>query len=140
MPAFRAAVKEADPWTIMASYNKINGVYATEHYYLLNEVLKNEWGYKGFVVSDWGAVHSTVPVGKVGMDLEMPGPAKFLDEKLVDAVKNSDVTEEAINDKVRRILRIIYKSGSFDNKKNIPIYHIKILFNLNWDDKQLLKV
>ena len=123
MPAFKAAVKEADPWTIMASYNKINGIYATEHYYLLNEVLKNEWGYKGFVVSDWGAVHSTVPVGKVGMDLEMPGPAKFLDEKLVDAVKNGDVTEEAVNDKVRRILRIIYKSGSFDNKKeysNIP--------------------
>lgn len=117
LPAFKAAVEEADPWTVMASYNKINGIFATENYYLLNEILKEEWGYKGFVVSDWTAVHSTVPVGKVGMDLEMPGPAKFLDEKLVKAVKNGEVSQEAIDDKVRRILRIIYKSGSFDNKK-----------------------
>jgi beta-glucosidase len=117
MPGFKAAVKEAEPWTIMASYNKINGTYATEHQYLLNEVLKDEWGYKGFVVSDWGAVHSTVPVGKVGMDLEMPGPANFLDKKLVDAVKKGEVSEETIDDKVRRILRIVYKTGSFESKK-----------------------
>lgn len=117
LPAFKAAVEEADPWTVMASYNKINGIFATENYYLLNEILKEEWGYKGYVVSDWGAVHSTVPVGKVGMDLEMPGPAKFLDDKLVKAVNKGEVSQEAIDDKVRRILRIIYKSGSFDNKK-----------------------
>ncbi|MHA1728935.1 MAG: beta-glucosidase H [Promethearchaeota archaeon] len=119
MPAFKAAVEEADPWTVMASYNKINGIFATEHYYLLNEVLKGEWGYKGFVVSDWTAVHNTIPSGKVGMDLEMPGPAKYFDEKLVKAVENGDVSFKAVDDKVRRILRIIYKSGSFDEKKSI---------------------
>jgi len=89
-------VKEADPWTVMAAYNKINGTFASEHPYLLTDILKKEWGFEGFVVSDWTAVKSTVPAANAGMDLEMPGPPRFLDDKLVQAVKKGLVSEEII--------------------------------------------
>ena len=117
LPAFKAAVEEADPWTVMAAYNKINGTYATEQRYLLSDILKGEWGYKGFVVSDWGAVHSTIPAAKAGTDLEMPGPAKFFGKQLMKAVKEGKVSESVIDDKVRRILRIVFKSGAFEERK-----------------------
>ncbi len=74
LAAFEKAVKQARPWTVMCSYNKINGTYGSEHHYLLTEILKNEWGFEGFVVSDWGAVHDRLASLKAGLDLEMPGP------------------------------------------------------------------
>ena len=73
LPAFETVIKEGDPWSVMASYNKINGTHAAENRWLLTDLLKTEWGYKGFVVSDWGAVHSTATTVNAGMDLEMPG-------------------------------------------------------------------
>ena len=76
--AFEQVVKAANPWTVMASYNKVRGTYASENPHLLTEILKDEWGYDGVVVSDWGAVHSTVPSARSGLDLEMPGPPKYL--------------------------------------------------------------
>ncbi len=118
-PAFQAAVQEAQPWTVMCSYNRVNGVYASENKHLLTDILKNEWGFQGFVVSDWGAVHSTVPAANAGLDLEMPGPARFLGDALVSAVNKGEVSQELINDKVRRILRIIFKSGAFDGEKTV---------------------
>jgi beta-glucosidase len=117
---FRIAVREAQPRTVMAAYNKVNGTFASEHSYLLTDILKGEWGFEGLVVSDWTAVKSTVPVANAGMDLEMPGPPKFLDQKLVQAVKDGLVNEEVIDDKVRRILRIISKAGAFETPGEMP--------------------
>ena len=117
LPSFKAAVQESQAWTVMCSYNKINGTFASENKYLLTDILKSEWGFEGFVISDWGAVHSTVPVANAGLDLEMPGPARFFGDALVSAVKQGEVSQETVDDKVRRILRIIFKSGAFDGAK-----------------------
>ncbi len=111
LPTFEAAVKESQPWTVMCSYNQINGTYASENKRFLTEILKEEWGFEGFVVSDWGAVHSTVPAANAGLELEMPGPALFFRDALLAAVKRGEVGEEIIDDKIRRILGIIIKSG-----------------------------
>ncbi len=111
---FEMIVKEADPWTVMCSYNRINGVYASENDYLLNRILKGEWGFKGVVVSDWGANHTTVESVSGGLDLEMPGPALYYGRLLEAAVHTWQVNEEVINEAVRRILRMIIKSGKMD--------------------------
>ncbi|MGD9143727.1 MAG: glycoside hydrolase family 3 C-terminal domain-containing protein, partial [Dehalococcoidia bacterium] len=93
---------------------RINGTYASENEVFLTGILKKEWNFEGFIVSDWGAVHNTVPAANAGVDMEMPGPARCFGEDLVDAVNNREVSEETINNKVRRILSIIDKSGTFD--------------------------
>ncbi|MCK9279026.1 MAG: glycoside hydrolase family 3 C-terminal domain-containing protein [Melioribacteraceae bacterium] len=114
-PAFKAAVQQADVYTAMCSYNKVNGHYASENDYLLIDKLKNEWGFKGLVMSDWGAVHSSLPVANGGLDLEMPTGA-FLNQKtLIPAINNGDLSIDKINDKVRRILYTMYKVNLFDN-------------------------
>ncbi|MCL6430671.1 MAG: glycoside hydrolase family 3 C-terminal domain-containing protein [Anaerolineae bacterium] len=120
LPAFEAAVKEADPWTVMCSYNKINGVYASEHRHLLREILKGEWGFVGAVISDWGATHSTVPAIEGGLDLEMPGPAKYFGDLLHEAVWLKLVDESVIDESVRRILRLIVLSGRLDEPAARP--------------------
>jgi beta-glucosidase len=112
LPAFKAAVKEADVWTVMAAYNKLGGDYCSENKHLLVDILKGEWGFRGFVVSDWGATHSTVQAANAGLDLEMPY-GKFFDEKLLGAVKKGDVSEAVIDDKIRRLLRVRFKAGLF---------------------------
>jgi len=117
LPAFKAAVLEAQPWTVMCSYNKINGVYASENRYLLTEILKEEWDFEGFVVSDWGAVHDRVKSANAGLDLEMPGSPDRRAEELVEAVKEGTVAEETLDDKIRRILRIAVKAGAFEGPK-----------------------
>ncbi len=91
LPAFEAAVKKAKPWTVMCSYNKINGTYAAENHRLLTEILKDEWGFEGFVVSDWGAVHDRVEALKAGLDLEMPGPRERRVKAVVDAVRSGEL-------------------------------------------------
>lgn len=112
-PSMKAAVQEADTWSVMTSYNKVNGDYGSESKYLLTDVLKEEWGFDGFVVSDWNGTHSTVKMANAGLDLEMPH-AKFYGTKLLDAVNNGDVAESIINDKVSRILRGMFKARLFD--------------------------
>jgi beta-glucosidase len=112
-PAFKAAVKEAGALSIMPAYNKVNGTYCTENEYLMKE-LKDEWGFKGFTVSDWGATHSTVEAALAGLDVEMPGGTYF-GKSLLDAVKGGEVGENIINDKVARILRTMFITGLFDN-------------------------
>lgn len=112
-PAFKVAVQEADTWSIMAAYNRFRGTYACENKYLLQDVLKDEWGFTGVVVSDWGGARSTVPMANSGLDLEMPR-SKYYGEKLLKAVKTGEVTEEKLNDKVSRILSIMFKAGLFD--------------------------
>ncbi len=113
LPAFEAAVKEANVGSVMAAYNRVNGVYASENAHLLTDILKGEWAFEGFVVSDWGATHSTVDAAKNGLDIEMPGDAYF-GEKLLDAVKDGTIPQSTIDEKVRRILRTMMRFGLFE--------------------------
>ena len=114
LPAFRAAVQEGGAWSVMAAYNKVNGEEATENRYLLTEVLKRQWGFRGFVMSDWDAVESTVPVLRAGLDLEMPH-GRFLDAPAVKrALQAGEITVDAVDDSVRRILRAMISMGLLD--------------------------
>jgi beta-glucosidase len=120
LPAFEAVVKEAHPWTVMCSYNRINGVYASQNDHLLNEILREEWGFDGAVVSDWGANHTTTESVKGGLDIEMPGPAKYYGRLLVEAVRNWQIDEAAVDNAARRILRTILRSGKLDEPAGVP--------------------
>jgi len=117
LAAFERVVREADPWTVMASYNRLNGTHASQHRGLLTDILKDEWGYEGMVVSDWTAVRSTAPSANAGMDLEMPGPAKWFGDKLLGAVQSGGVAEAQIDDNARRVLRLIVRSGLMDGPR-----------------------
>ena len=121
LPAFEKAVKQAQPWTVMCSYNKVNGTFASEHQQLLTEILKEEWGFEGLVVSDWGAVRNRVSALKAGLDWEMPGPQDLRVKAVVEAVRSGDLSESTLDESVRRILRIVFKAketakgnGTFD--------------------------
>ncbi|HVT13286.1 MAG TPA: glycoside hydrolase family 3 C-terminal domain-containing protein [Fimbriimonadaceae bacterium] len=116
LPAFEAAVKKGHVWAVMASYNLINGTYASENDWLQNQVLKKEWGFNGVVMSDWGATHSAAKAANNGLDLEMPGGEFFTQKGLMPAVKSGVVSEATIDDKVRRILRMAISIGAFDRK------------------------
>ena len=113
---FEATVREARPWTIMAAYNRVNGTFATEHRELQVDVLKNEWGFDGLIVSDWFAVKNTVGAANGGLDLEMPGPARFFGPPLAQAVKDGAVAETELDDKVRRVLRMLLRAGAFEQE------------------------
>ena len=123
-PAFKASVVEAGAWSVMTAYNQVNGYHCTENNYLQTDVLKNEWGFKGFVVSDWGAVHSTIGTANNGLDLEMDGAspvgAYWGNGQLLAAVNNGDVAEATVDDKVKRILRAMYASGILQVPNNAP--------------------
>jgi beta-glucosidase len=120
LPAFETAVKKAKPWTVMCAYNKLNGIYGSENHRLLLDILKDEWGFEGFVVSDWGAVHERVASLKAGLDLEMPGPRERRVKLVVEAVRSKLLDEAVLDESVRRILGIVFKAaettkgGSFD--------------------------
>ena len=116
-PAFKAAVEEANVLAVMSAYNKLNGPYCSENDYLLIDKLKNEWGFKGLVMSDWGAVHSSIPTFNGGLDLEMP-TGKYLNrDSLLNKLKSGELDESKLNDKVRRILRVMFTIGLFDDYK-----------------------
>lgn len=114
---FEIAIKRSNPWTIMASYNRINGIYACSHDFLMNQVLKGEWGYDGLVISDWYAAKETVPNARGGLDLEMPGPAIAWGSKLLEAVEQGDVAESVLDDKVERLLLCMSRAGLMDDVK-----------------------
>ena len=114
LSAFERVVAAAKPWTVMASYNKLRGIFASANPHLLEDILKGEWGYDGVVVSDWGAVHSTAPSAAGGLDLEMPGPPRYFGDKLVAAVKAGEVAEARIEDAARRLIRLILRAGLLD--------------------------
>ncbi len=119
LPPFEAAVREANPWTIMASYNLVNGVAASESSYLLTEILRNEWGFDGVVISDWfESVKSTAASINAGLDLEMPAPL-WRGKKLLAAVEQGEVKEETIDTSVRRLLLLLEKAGLFEHPEAI---------------------
>ncbi|HEX5691116.1 MAG TPA: glycoside hydrolase family 3 protein, partial [Roseiflexaceae bacterium] len=115
LPPFEAAVKEAGTWAVMCAYNRLNGTFASEHPWLLTELLRGEWGYDGIVMSDWFATHSTSIAINAGLDLEMPGPSKFRGERLLDALRSGKTSEGTVDESVRRMLRLIARVGAFEN-------------------------
>ena len=134
LPAFKAAVQEANVWTVMSAYNKVNGVHCGENMQLLHDILQGEFGFKGFVISDWGSTYSTVATVNAGMDLEMPGGAPMKPwlaspqtqaagnsdgwlaaDKVLAEVKAGQISEGTFDANVGRILRVIFVSGLFDH-------------------------
>lgn len=111
LKAFEIAVTEANPWTVMCSYNRINNTYASENKFLLTDILRNKWDYKGLVVSDWGAVHIRSEGVKAGLDLEMPGNKGFNDKKVLKAVKSGSLSEAQIDACAERVTELVLKSN-----------------------------
>ncbi|MFD1401346.1 glycoside hydrolase family 3 C-terminal domain-containing protein [Robinsoniella peoriensis] len=109
LAAFEGAVKQSKPWTVMCSYNRINGTYACENKKYLTDILRDEWGFDGFVVSDWGAVNDRVDSLKAGLELEMPSSFGINDKKIAEAVKAGTLSEECLDEAVERVLNIVYK-------------------------------
>ncbi|QJX49270.1 glycosyl hydrolase [Hymenobacter taeanensis] len=145
LPGFKAAVQQGGVYTLMGSYNKFRGQYATENAYLMNTILKGEWGFKGLVISDWGSVHNTQDALRNGTDLEMGtdlslmysnvdqsaaagGPSAsqslydrfFLADAALEAIKKDKTLEPLLDDKVRRILRVMYATNMLDGAKRKP--------------------
>ena len=108
-PAFETAVKKAQPYTFMCSYNQINGTFASENKWLLTDVLRGDWGFKGYVMSDWGAVNDRVKGLEAGLELEMPSSGGANDALITAAVKDGSLKEEVLDQAVERILRIIFE-------------------------------
>ena len=109
LAAFETVVKKAQPWTIMCSYNRINGVYSCENDWLLNKVLRDEWGFEGLVMTDWGAMDERVPSLKAGLDLEMPDCHGETDKLIVKAVQSGELEESVLDAAVERILTMVDK-------------------------------
>jgi beta-glucosidase len=112
---FEAAVTEAGTWALMTAYNRVNGTYMSENGSLI-KLLRDEWKFDGVVMSDWYGTHSTAQAANSGLDLEMPGPPQWFGEKLADAVRAGEVDETVIDDKVRRVLALLERTGRLDDE------------------------
>src|SRR4051812_2227530 len=110
LPGFERVVTEARPWTVMCAYNKLNGTYASEHHWLLTEVLRDEWGFDGLVMSDWGAVHDRVAAVAAGLDLEMPPNLGVSDAAIVAAVRGGELDEGLLDQAVARVLALVERA------------------------------
>lgn len=110
LAGFEIAVKKAKPWTMMCAYNSVNGDFCAENGYLLTDILREEWGYEGFVMSDWGAVHDRVDSIKAGLELEMPGPSPDRTQAVIEAVASGELDETTLNQAVERLLAIILQA------------------------------
>lgn len=124
LSAFEKIVKDAKPATVMSSYNKLNGIYTSENKWLLTDVLRNEWGFEGYVMSDWGAVNDRVAALKAGLDLEMPSTNGYNDQLIVEAVRNNEIDEAILNRACERILKEVFRYT--ENR------HVEI-FDFEWD-------
>ncbi|MGF7232180.1 glycoside hydrolase family 3 C-terminal domain-containing protein, partial [Arachidicoccus sp.] len=145
-PAFKAAVQEGNAYVVMSAYNKLNGYWCSENNFLLNTVLKKEWGFKGIVMSDWGGTHHTVAAANAGLDIEMgsSGPYNkwYFADPLLAAVKAGKVSEKTIDDKVRRILWVMYHTSMSANHPEGSIatpVHSKAVYDIASESIVLLK-
>lgn len=116
--AFQIAIGLAKPAGVMCAYNHINGDYACENDFTLNQVLKHDWGFKGFVLSDWGGTHSTVKAALAGLDQDQPGDDNFFSEPLKQAVLDGKVPQSRLDDMVHRIVRSMFVTGVIDQPPN----------------------
>ncbi len=127
LPAFEAAVKEGNAYSIMTAYNKVFGYHCSHSKYLLKEILEGEWGFDGVIISDWGAIHDTVLAADAGMDIEMNVTYNFDDyffaNPLIRAVEEGKLKEEVIDDKIRRILKLMYKINVFSENRSRGEYN-----------------
>lgn len=112
---FEAAVKRANCWAVMSSYNRLSGIYTSEHSWLLNTVLRGDWGFDGVVMSDWFGSHSTAATVNSGLDLEMPGPSRDRGEKLLAAVRAGDVAPETVRQRALNVLLLMARTGALDD-------------------------
>ncbi|MFH0758030.1 MAG: glycoside hydrolase family 3 C-terminal domain-containing protein [Bacteroidota bacterium] len=122
LPGFKAAVMEAGAWSVMTAYNKINGAHCSENNHLLNDILKKEWGFRGFVMPDWAGAHSTIASANAGLDCIIYDGDLF-GKPLAEAVESGEVPEERINDMARRVLRTIYLTGLMDQEIRSETIH-----------------
>ncbi len=113
LPAYKHVVKEAQPFTFMAAYNRINGIHATEHEYIMNDILRKEFGFTGVLLSDWGGVKSTVPSFNAALDLEMPGPGNYYEKPLRKALKKGAVTKDMVDQAALRMIKLILKTTNY---------------------------
>lgn len=141
LSAFETIVKEARPTTLMCSYNRINGVYSCENDWLLNKVLRDEWGFEGLVMTDWGAMNDRVSALKAGLDLEMPGSNGIRDKEIVEAVKNGELSEEVLNTAARRVLHLVkhYYEHKIENASYDKEAHHTLARNAAAESAVLLK-
>jgi beta-glucosidase len=112
---FEAAVKRANTWAVMSSYNRLGGIYTSEHAWLLNTVLRGDWGFDGVVMSDWFGSHSTAATVNAGLDLEMPGPARDRGNKLIAAVESGEVSRETVRERVLNVLCLMERTGALND-------------------------
>lgn len=145
-PAFKAAIQQGNAYTIMSAYNKLNGYWCSENDLLLNKVLKNEWGFKGVVISDWAGTHHTVAAANNGLDIEMgssgPYDQWYFAKPLLKAVKEGQVSLKTIDDKVRRILWVMYHTSMSTNHPKGSIAtpaHAKTAYDIASESIVLLK-
>ncbi len=120
--AFQIAIERGSPGSVMCAYNRVNGDYACESDYLLNQVLKRDWGYKGYVMSDWGATHSTVPAANSGLDQQSGWPfdkSEYFNAPLKEAVENKHVPQKRLDDMVHRIVRTMFANGLMDHPQPV---------------------
>ena len=135
LPSFESAIKEANVLTVMSAYNKVSGKWCSENPELLTDILKNEWGFEGVVISDWDGTHSTIDAAMAGLDIEM-GTNKddysdyYFADKLKEAVLDGKVSIEIVDDKVRRILRVMFKTKVFDDNRSNGEFVSKRNFDL----------
>ncbi|HSV86774.1 MAG TPA: glycoside hydrolase family 3 C-terminal domain-containing protein [Levilinea sp.] len=108
LPAFEIAVKRAKPATVMCAYNKLNGVYCSDHARLLRNILRDEWGFAGVVVTDWGAMNDRVKAFEAGLDLEMPGSKGYFDQEVIAAIHSGHLAEARLDESVSRLLELIF--------------------------------
>jgi len=122
LPAFKATVQDADAWSFMTCYNKVNGVFGSENYNLLRERLMKNWGFRGFTVSDWNATAYTTTEGCVnaGLSLEMPTANKLSKRNLKKAFQEEKFTEAVLDGNIKRLLRVMFLVGLFDDKNSLP--------------------
>jgi beta-glucosidase len=120
LPPFEAALREAGAWTVMAAYNGVNGVTCSANAALLRDVLRGEWEWDGAVMSDWYGTKDTVGSARGGLDLEMPGPPRFFGPELSAAVRRGDVAEALVDEKARRMLRLLARTGALDERGGPP--------------------
>lgn len=120
--AFQIAIERGDPGAVMCAYNRVNGAYACESDYLLNQVLKGDWGYRGYVMSDWGGTHSTIPAANNGLDQQSGWPfdnAEYFNAALKEAVENKHVPQTRLDNMAHRIVRTMFARGLMDNPQPV---------------------